>query len=92
VRGYSTLVKRLADDSKDITFINDCAGGEWEEATNYRQMMECMRNGEILTDPKWDDESQTHQFRMGYFHAGQDIIIDIAIKNKQHLYVLNVCQ
>jgi len=88
----STLIEKLAKNSENITFINDCTGGGWEELTNYRQMIECLKYGQILTDPKWDEESQTHQCRMGYFHAGQDIVLEIAIKEGQHLYILNVCQ
>ena len=86
------LIKKLAQNSGNITFINNCAKGNWEEVTNFRQMIECLKHGEILADPKWDDKSQTHQCRMGYFHAGQDIILEIAIEKEQHLYILNVCQ
>jgi len=88
----STLVSRLAENSENITFINDCAGGAWEELTNYRQMIECLKHGEALTDPKWDEGTSTHQCNMGYFHAGQDIILEIAIEEDKHLYIINICQ
>jgi hypothetical protein len=88
----SKIVSRLSEDSQNITFINDCADGEWEEVTNYRQMIECLRHGEVLSGPVWDEKSNTHKCRMGYFHAGQDIVLKIAIEEEKHLYILNVCQ
>jgi hypothetical protein len=86
------LIQKLAESSGNITFINDCAGGDWEEVTNYRQMIECLKYGEILADPKWDEETKTHKCRMGYFHAGQDIILELAIEDDKNLYIINICQ
>lgn len=86
------LIKELSRDSSNITFINNCAGGDWEAIINYRQMIECLKNGEMLSDPAWDNSSNTHKCSMGYFHAGQDIVLEIAIEDNQSLYILNVCQ
>lgn len=91
-KNMRALIEKLAQNSGNITFINDCAGGDWEELTNYRQMIECLKHGEILTEPKWDEETKTHQCNMGYFHAGQDIILEIAIDEEKKLYIINVCQ
>ncbi len=88
----SLLIEKLAKNSGNITFINKCAGGTWEERVNYRQMIECLKYGEVLTNPKWNEDSKTHQCQMGYFHAGQDIVLKIAIKDDQHLYIINICQ
>lgn len=89
---FETLVKRLATDSSNITFINNCTDGDWERAVNHRQMLVCLQKGSVLSDPRWDEESQTHIGNMGRFHAGQDIVLEIAVEKEQHLYVINVCQ
>ena len=91
-KSIKSLIQALAVDSSNITFINECAGGEWEILVNYRQMIECLQNGDILSDPRWDEASKTHKCSMGYFHAGQDIVLDVAIEEEQNLYVINVCQ
>jgi hypothetical protein len=86
------LVARLAKNSSNITFINECTDGEWERSVNFRQMQVCLQEGDVLSNPWWDDESKTHRCRMGRFHAGQDIVLEVAIEEEQHLYVVNVCQ
>lgn len=89
---FEKLVNKLAADSLNITFINNCTHGDWERAVNYRQMLVCLQKGAVLSDPRWDEESQTHIGNMGRFHAGQDIVLEIAVEKEQHLYVINVCQ
>jgi len=87
-----SLIQALAVDSWNITFVNECAGGEWESLVNHRQMLECLQHGDVLSDPWWDEDSKTHRCSMGYFHAGQDIVLEVAIEEKQKLHVVNVCQ
>jgi len=55
-------------------------------------MIECLKHGEVLTDPKWDVETKTHKCNMGYFHAGQDIVLELAIEDEKNLYIVNICQ
>ncbi|VAW52899.1 hypothetical protein MNBD_GAMMA07-1937 [hydrothermal vent metagenome] len=88
----SKVLKNLAQDSGNITFVNECAEGEWESTVNYLQMIECLKYGSVLTEPTWDEKTKTQKCTMGYFHAGQDIVLDIAIEPDQHLYILNVCE
>lgn len=86
------LISMLAVSSSNVTFINECANGKWEHSVNYRQMLLCLKEGEILSDPWWDGETNTYRCRMGRFHAGQDIVLNVAIEEEQRLYVINVCQ
>ena len=85
------LISKLAVDSSNVTFVNECANGDWETAVNYRQMLLCLRQGEVLSDPRWDEVSKTHRCRMSRFHAGQDIVLEVAIEDQRRLYVINIC-
>ena len=88
-----SLVRQLAKDSANIIFINDCTDGEWERAINYRQMLVCLEKGKVISSPKWDVDSETWQFQMYRFAAGQEITLTIAVgKDENELYIINVCQ
>lgn len=92
-RNAARLIAKLAKNTESIIFINDCANGDWERRVNYHQALLCLREGDMLGDPTYNEETACWECRMRRFNAGQDIVIDVVIQHdRQKLYVLNVCE
>jgi len=70
-------VRTLATDSSNIVWVDECSRGAWEQRVSYRQMIRCLEDGEVITDPR--QESGNWVFRMSRLSAGQEICIEVAL-------------
>lgn len=88
-----TIIARLAADSSNIVWIDDCSGGgEWEDLANWRQAENCLQSGEVVGSPRFDKKTSCWICRMHRFSAGQDILVEVIISpDNAELYVINIC-
>lgn len=87
------VISQLAQNSSNITWVNNCTDGPWEKKVNYRQALLCLQEGEVKGEPVFNKKTKCWECRMYRFYAGQDILINVVLTHgKDELYVVNICE
>ncbi|MES9904485.1 MAG: hypothetical protein ABW168_17645 [Sedimenticola sp.] len=86
-------VRELAQQGGSVVqFVNNCGDGEWEHAVSYRQAVRCLEDGDVLTQPRFNPDTNYWELKMSRFAAGQEITVDIAVNaDKTEIIVIKVC-
>ena len=89
---FLEIVRETVTDTKNVTIPEPPDAGEWEQAVNYRQVIRCLEDGELITEPVLDDFNNW-QASLQRFSAGVMAVVTIALARKQdrwHIYVIEV--
>jgi hypothetical protein len=86
------IISKLAVDTNNIVWIDNCSQGQWEEKVSYLQAKRCLESGEVVKGPTFNKETNCWECEMYRFAAGQDIKVSVVISSdKNELYVMNIC-
>lgn len=54
VRALS-LIREIASDSRNVIFVENAEKGPWEARVTHLQIIRCLEDGDIVSDPLLDD-------------------------------------
>ncbi len=87
-----SLIARLAQDSNNVFIVNECGKGDWEATVNHLQIVQCLADGMVMTDPVSNEKTECWECVMERYNAGQLIRVEVAVSyDGGEIIAINAC-
>ena len=89
---FLEIVRDVVVNTRNVTIPDPPQVGQWQRTVNYRQVIRCLEEGELVSGPNLDEHGNW-QARLRRFSAGVMVLVTVALARRGegwHIYVIEV--